>query len=173
MQGAMNLGKKAQLTYIFAPRAEEVYSSKSEPFMYKCAKLKTVILTKVKSIDYINNNTGGVWYFGSDLNNLPNSYENKNITFAAPNLSYAANWAEKMNVDFIETGQISFNKISDDTVYYSTHDKELTLNLCFVKSLWDLEEINKNKKESTVCALLDLNNDNILNAKDFAIINKK
>lgn len=173
MQGAMNLGKKAQLTYIFAPRAEEVYSSKSEPFMYKCAKLKTVILTKVKSIDYINNNTGGVWYFGSDLNNLPSSYENKNITFAAPNLSYAANWAEKMNVDFIETGQISFNKISDDTVYYSTHDKELTLNLCFVKSLWDLEEINKNKKESTISALLDLNNDNILNAKDFAIINKK
>lgn len=173
MQGAMNLGKKAQLTYIFAPRAEEVYSSKSEPFMYKCAKLKTVILTKVKSIDYINNNTGGVWYFGSDLNNLPSSYENKNITFAAPNLSYAANWAEKMNVDFIETGQISFNKISNDTVYYSTHDKELTLNLCFVKSLWDLEEINKNKKESTISALLDLNNDNILNAKDFAIINKK
>ena len=173
MQGAMNLGKKAQLTYIFAPRAEEVYSSKSEPFMYKCAKLKTVILTKVKSIDYINNNTGGVWYFGSDLNNLPSSYENKNITFAAPNLSYAANWAEKMNVDFIETGQISFNKISGDTVYYSTHDKELTLNLCFVKSLWDLEEINKNKKESTISALLDLNNDNILNAKDFAIINKK
>lgn len=173
MQGAMNLGKKAQLTYIFAPRAEEVYSSKSEPFMYKCTKLKTVILTKVKSIDYINNNTGGVWYFGSDLNNLPSSYENKNITFAAPNLSYAANWAEKMNVDFIETGQISFNKISDDTVYYSTHDKELTLNLCFVKSLWDLEEINKNKKESTISALLDLNNDNILNAKDFAIINKK
>lgn len=173
MQGAMNLGKKAQLTYIFAPRAEEVYSSKSEPFMYKCAKLKTVILTKAKSIDYINNNTGGVWYFGSDLNNLPSSYENKNITFAAPNLSYAANWAEKMNVDFIETGQISFNKISDDTVYYSTHDKELTLNMCFVKSLWDLEEINKNKKESTISALLDLNNDNILNAKDFAIINKK
>lgn len=173
MQGAMNLGKKAQLTYIFAPRAEEVYSSKSEPFMYKCTKLKTVILTKVKSIDYINNNTGGVWYFGSDLNNLPSSYENKNITFAAPNLSYAANWAEKMNVDFIETGQISFNKISGDTVYYSTHDKELTLNLCFVKSLWDLEEINKNKKESTISALLDLNNDNILNAKDFAIINKK
>ncbi len=173
MQGAMNLGKKAQLTYIFAPRAEEVYSSKSEPFMYKCAKLKTVILTKVKSIDYINNNTGGVWYFGSDLNNLPSSYENKNITFAAPNLSYAANWAEKMNVDFIETGQISFNKISGDTIYYSTHDKELTLNLCFVKSLWDLEEINKNKKESTISALLDLNNDNILNAKDFAIINKK
>lgn len=77
-----------------------------------------------------------------------------------------------MNVDFIETGQISFNKISGDTVYYSTHDKELTLNLCFVKSLWDLEEINKNKKESTISALLDLNNDNILNAKDFAIINK-
>ena len=47
---AMNLGKKAQLTYIFAPRAEEVYSSKSEPFMYKCAKLKTVILTNVKSM---------------------------------------------------------------------------------------------------------------------------
>ena len=88
-------------------------------------------------------------------------------------MSYAANWAEKMNVDFIETGQISFNKISGDTVYYSTHDKELTLNLCFVKSLWDLEEINKNKKESTISALLDLNNDNILNAKDFAIINKK
>lgn len=77
-----------------------------------------------------------------------------------------------MNVDFIETGQISFNKISGDTIYYSTHDKELTLNLCFVKSLWDLEEINKNKKESTISALLDLNNDNILNAKDFAIINK-
>jgi hypothetical protein len=36
-----------------------------------------------------------------------------------------------------------------------------------------LEEINKNKKESTISALLDLNNDNILNAKDFAIINKK
>ena len=32
---------------------------------------------------------------------------------------------------------------------------------------------NKNKKESTISALLDLNNDNILNAKDFAIINKK
>lgn len=107
------------------------------------------------------------------MNNLPSSYENKNITFAAPNLSYAANWAKKMNVDFIETGQISFNKISGETVYYSTHDKELTLNLCFVKSLWDLEEINKNKKESTISALLDLNNDNILNAKDFAIINKK
>ena len=148
----MNLGKKAQLTYIFAPRAEEVYSSKSEPFMYKCAKLKTVILTKVKSIDYINNNTGGVWYFGSDLNNLPSSYENKNITFAAPNLSYAANWAEKMNVDFIETGQISFNKISDDTVYYSTHDKELTLNLCFVKSLWD----SHNKTLMILnCAIID------------------
>lgn len=47
------------------------------------------------------------------------------------------------------------------------------LPLNYVKSFWDTSFVNTKKSGETVSALLDFNNDNTVNAKDFAILNRQ
>ncbi|MGN1329286.1 MAG: leucine-rich repeat domain-containing protein [Eubacterium sp.] len=55
-----------------------------------------------------------------------------------------------------------------------TCGNEISRNVSTVKSLWNINYVNKAPNNSTVTNgyLFDLNNDNIINAKDYAIISK-
>ena len=61
MQSSMLFGKRAQLSYIFAPKAQKIANSENSPFMYKCTKLEYVFLTSVKSLDYMESANGAFW----------------------------------------------------------------------------------------------------------------
>ncbi len=173
MQSSMLFGKKAQLSYIFAPKAVEIENSEDLPFMYKCTKLKYAFLTSVKSLDYMENIDGSVWYFGSKAENLPDYADFDGFTVIAPNSSYAVKWAKANGLSFVESSNILCSSITSNEICYNAFGKEYTLPLNFVKSLWDTNFINTKKSDETVSAFLDINNDNTVNAKDFAILNKQ
>ena len=172
MQSSMLFGKKAQLSYVFAPKAVEVASSENVPFMYKCTKLKYALLTSVKSLDYIENISGSVWYFGSKAESLPKSDTGK-ITVIAPSSSPAIKWAKENDISFVESSAISCASISSSEIGYEASENKYTMPVSFVKSLWDISIVNSSDGDETVCALLDFNNDGTVNAKDFAILNKQ
>lgn len=173
MQSSMLFGKRAQLSYIFAPKAQEIANSENSPFMYKCTKLEYVFLTSVKSLDYIESANGAVWYFGSKIKNLPENINFDGSIVIAPASSYAIEWAKSNGLSFVESANITCTSISTNKISYEALGNEYTLPLNYVKSLWDTSFVNTKKSGETVSALLDFNNDNTVNAKDFAILNKQ
>lgn len=173
MQSSMLFGKRAQLSYIFAPMAQEIANSENSPFMYKCTKLKYVFLTSVKSLDYMESANGAVWYFGSKIKNLPANINFDGSIVIAPASSYAIEWARSNGLSFVESANITCTSISANKISYEALGNEYTLPLNYVKSLWDTSFVNTKKSGETVSALLDLNNDNTVNAKDFAILNRQ
>lgn len=173
VQSSMLFGKKAQLSYIFAPKASKVSNSEDLPFMFKCSKLKYAFLTSAKSLDYIDNVDGCVLYLGSKAAKLPDNPDCKKITVIAPNSSYALNWAKKNGLNYVESSALSCVSISSKEIGYEALGDSYTLPSNFVKSLWDVSLVNTSKSDETVSALLDFNNDDTVNAKDYAIINKQ
>ena len=173
MQSSMLFGKRAQLSYIFAPKAQEIANSENLPFMYKCTKLEYVFLTSAKSLDYMESANGAVWYFGSKIKNLPANINFDGSIVIAPASSYAIEWAKSNGLSFVESANITCTSISANKISYEALGNEYTLPLNYVKSLWDTSFVNTKKSDETVSALLDLNNDNTVNAKDFAILNRQ
>ena len=172
MQSSMLFGKKAQLSYIFAPKATEIANSEDLPFMYKCTKIKYAFLTSVKSLDYMEDIDDAVLYFGSKAENLP-EFDGDNVTVIAPDSSYAIRWAKSNGLSFAESSNISCDTISANEIGYKAFGKEYDLPRDFVKSLWDTSFVNTKKSDEIVSAFLDVNNDNTVNAKDFAVLNKQ
>lgn len=173
MQNSMLFGKKAQLSYIFAPMAQEIANSENSPFMYKCTKLEYVFLTSVKSLDYMESANGAVWYFGSKIKNFHANINFDGSIVIAPASSYAIKWAKSNGLSFVESANITCKSISANKISYEALGNEYTLPLNYVKSLWDTSFVNTKKSDETVSALLDFNNDNTVNAKDFAILNRQ
>ena len=109
---------------------------------------------------------GAVWYFGSKIKNLAENINFDGSIVIAPASSYAIEWAKSNGLSFVESANITHinfpNKIS-----YEALGNEYTLTAKFVESLWDTSFVNTKKSCETV-SHFDFNNDNTVNAKDFA-----
>ena len=123
--------------------------------------------------DYMESANGAVWYFGSKIENLPANINFDGSIVIAPSSSYAIEWAKSNGLSFVESANITCTSISANKISYEALGNEYALPLNYVKSLWDTSFVNTKKSGETVSALLDLNNDNTVNAKDFAILNKQ
>lgn len=172
MQSSMAFGKKAQLSYVFAPNAVDIGSSEEAPFMYKCTKLEYAMLTSASSLKYAENIKNSIWLFGSSLSVLPNGDDFDDAVVVAPKSSKANELAKSDDINFISSEDINVASVSADYVCYNAGAVSFKLPLKYVKPLWNTNLINSYTEDDTIGALVDFNNDNIINAKDFAMLNK-
>ena len=76
-------------------------------------------------------------------------------------------------MNYVESSALSCVSISSKEIGYEALGDSYTLPSNFVKSLWDVSLVNSSKSDETVSALLGFNNDDTVNGKDYAIINKQ
>ncbi len=170
MLSSIAFGTKPKLSFIFAPKALDVAGNSDAPFAYKCYKLTYAVLTSAKEIKNIENINSSVWYLNSCAQSLPS--KSLDITVIAPDNSYAAKWAKANDVDFVKSSEFNLTAISSSELTYEAGGKEYKLPAKYVKSLWNAKLTNSKRSDNTLAALLDFNNDSIINVKDYVLINK-
>lgn len=95
-------------------------------------------------------------------------------TIVAPIGSYAEQWANENGYTFIPSDSLSFDKTDDSDCIYSSSltGDSVSLPVSIVDSMWNDDVINRQTDYETYTFLLDFTNDDIINAKDYAMLKK-
>lgn len=165
--------KVPQLESIYAPKATNCYSTADNPFGEKCLKLKYVFIPQMEKIDVLGGESCTVYYFDDALTEIGETANGAQCSAVGLTGSYTESRCRQSGIKFIAAECCSYSGKDKAGITYLTADgEELALPNEIVKSAWSADMINKNKSDKTYAYLLDFNNDGIVNAKDYAVLNR-
>lgn len=76
------------------------------------------------------------------------------------------------NYSFIPCTEVTFTGEEDNSFCYIYSEGDIKIPSDFVRESWNTDDINKTREDSLYQFVLDTVNDNIINAKDYSLINK-
>lgn len=79
---------------------------------------------------------------------------------------------DKNSYTFVPCNDVGFIRSSNGEYIYSVNNSQVGIPVDFVNDSWRVEFINKNREETLYQFALDLTNDNIINAKDYSLLQK-
>lgn len=164
---------KMSLQFIYAPNAEEFISDISI-FLEFCVNLKWAFLPNVKYIPALPKKGNATIYVSDKLEKI-NDIPSNDLTIIAPNESYAESFAKEKSINFIPSDKCAFSNIEGDKFVYTCSDKneQFSLPIWLINEQWKGHmPINESSDFMTYGFLMDIVPDGIINAKDFAGINK-
>ncbi len=107
--------------------------------------------------------------------NITVTNSGKGAVIVAPDGSYAQRYGsdENCGYTFVSTDDVRYSKLDERNYFtYVTQNSDFSVPYRFISSYWNNSVINKNRSEIFHGFLIDFANDNVLNAKDYAILQK-
>ncbi|MDE5984852.1 MAG: S8 family serine peptidase [Eubacterium sp.] len=157
IKGTLNL---TSLKIIFAPSTCFLDIS----FASTNLNAKIVLSDKVVNGNISINNTGT----SNIYNNAP--------TIIAPDGSYAQLYAKEKKdygFKFVSINDCIYTGVDEqDNFVYSIPDDEMRIPYDYILPCWNEDAINKDRNMNVYEFLLDLTNDNVINAKDYSVLLK-
>ena len=169
---------EAKLEYIYTPRATKLNSYYCDLSVFE--NLKFVYAPNLTYLDFnvtFPSNDGCTFFFSSKLTEF-SVHKDARYNIIAESGSVAEKWASTTDYsyqimsNFIPSESISCNGFDDnDFIYTSTNGDEIKFPIWLVESMWyDCLPINEKPDFMTHGYLIDVINDDFINAKDFAKI---
>lgn len=170
---------EAKLEYIYTPRATKLNSDYCDLSVFE--NLKFVYAPNLTYLDFnatFPSNDGCTFFFSSKLTNF-SVHKDARYNIIAESGSVAEKWATTTDYsyqimsNFIPSESVSYSGFdNNDFIYTSTNGDEIRVPIWLVENLWqDYLPINEHPDFVTHGYLIDVVNDDFINAKDFAQIN--
>lgn len=171
---------EAKLEYIYTPRATKLNSIYCDFSVFE--NLKFVYAPNLTYLDFnvtFPTNDGCTFFFSSALTEF-SVYKDARYNIIAPSGSVAEEWATTTDYsyqimsNFIPSETVSFSGVdNDDFIYISEKGDEIMFPVWLVEDMWyDFLPINMRTDFMTHGYLIDVQNDGIINAKDYAEIHR-
>ena len=152
-----------ELTTIYMPKVEKI----EDDAFYETSSIKVLFAPNLETASSFPECDDVKIYLSDSFVSSDNpTYD---YIIIAPTNSYAEQWANENGYTFIDTNDVKFTGInSANELVYTSDFTETCIPLSWVADSWDESTINKSRYDAPLLMIFDFNNDNVINAKDYA-----